>query len=464
MNITQNSLYYIICCILLLIPGYISDLIFIKVHEHVHIQTMATSTIEKLQAFQYVERHEPSQEMSESDNTSNQDSTMFDDISAQLTSQDSKLLLSAISRAHQDFKGEIQKRLSEHESKISTNEHNIQALQHTVVSQEKTINELKTKVKELEQKSESQFLFNRRLNLVFEGVPEQYDVPLKDQIQGLIATRMKLNINIEDAFRRGSALRKGAPVVVVLSKFSDRREILKRARAMANPTGTNEDPQPPRIWINEDLPATMRDEHRKLTPLVKIARRYDSQSRVNRGKLHFKGLTYNVQQSYQLPFIDEVGIRETEDRVYFFGRYSKFSNFYPSPINNSGTVFPTVEHLYQFAKAKFHNKEDIACDIMKSADPKNAKALGDKIQEQSEWKETAAVDVMIDALKAKFRIPSFKQLLLNTRGKTLVEASPRDRFWGVATGLDQAVRNPPQLTSTNNMLGRCLMDIRETLR
>ena len=46
----------------------------------------------------------------------------------------SKLLLSAISRAHQDFKGEIQTRFNKHESKISTNELNIQAL---VVSQEK---------------------------------------------------------------------------------------------------------------------------------------------------------------------------------------------------------------------------------------------------------------------------------------------------------------------------------------
>ena len=420
------------------------------------VTKMSSSTIEKLKSFQYVERQEATPDNAMESSSPQQSDNMYEDINAQLQSGDSKLLLSAISRMHQDFKSEIYVNLNIHESRITANENNLQALHHTVVSQEKTIHDLKRKVQTLEKNNESQILFNKRMNLVFEGVPEATGTSVKEQIKTLLLDKMKLNIEIEDAFRRGYATQKNRPIVVVFRNTHDKIEVLKRTSALSNHT--------PKIWVNEDMPPAMREEHRKLTPLVKIARHYDTKAHVKRGKLNFKGLTYSVQQSYQLPFIDEVGIRETDHRIYFFGRYSKFSNFYPSKINNSGVTFPTVEHLYQFAKAKFHNADDTAAEILKEQDPKNAKRLGDRVKERPEWRETAAIDVMKDALKAKFRIPSFKQLLIQTDVKTLVEASPRDNFWGIGMGLDDAIRSHPRVTSLNNRLGHALMEIRESLQ
>ncbi|KAH9886832.1 hypothetical protein F4778DRAFT_440261 [Xylariomycetidae sp. FL2044] len=68
-----------------------------------------------------------------------------------------------------------------------------------------------------------------------------------------------------------------------------------------------------------------------------------------------------------------------------------------------------------------------------------------------------------DAADAKsFRAPSFRDVLLATGDRELVEASPLDRIWGVGFRERDAERNRARWGL--NLLGRCLMEVREQFR
>jgi predicted NAD-dependent protein-ADP-ribosyltransferase YbiA (DUF1768 family) len=41
------------------------------------------------------------------------------------------------------------------------------------------------------------------------------------------------------------------------------------------------------------------------------------------------------------------------------------------PIPFDGNTFPSAEHLYQFLKASFHNRQDVACLILEAPDAGN---------------------------------------------------------------------------------------------
>ena len=115
-------------------------------------------------------------------------------------------------------------------------------------------------------------------------------------------------------------------------------------------------------------------------------------------------------------------------------------------------------------KATYHNMGDRATEILLATDPSDAKAIGDRIMEKDEWKKDYAIDTMYEALKAKFATGKFEQYLKSTKGRLIVEASEKDKFWGVGVALQDAIKANPKLTSSNNMLGDCLMKLRDTLK
>lgn len=143
--------------------------------------------------------------------------------------------------------------------------------------------------------------------------------------------------------------------------------------------------------------------------------------------------------------------------------YGSFSNLSPHPIqildeNGNYVTWSTVEHYYQ--AHKFYGVQDPAAQecfqaIKSAKSPEEAARIGRKIQRQRpdlvrpDW-ETAKIDVMYRALKAKFSIyPHLNSMLVSTAGSVLVEGSPHDLFWGGG-------REGEGL----NYLGRLLMQLR----
>lgn len=160
--------------------------------------------------------------------------------------------------------------------------------------------------------------------------------------------------------------------------------------------------------------------------------------------------------------------------------YYEFSNFYLAPFECDGKTWLTSEHYFQANKfshcpeyyqlisecdsplkvfsmarqksmAGYHAK----CVVNKKNNPQLVNEIIEKykhIKPVEDW-DSKRDAVMKKALVAKFQQNArLKQLLLDTADTVLIEASPRDNYWG--EGKDK---------KGLNRLGKLLMEVRSEL-
>lgn len=142
------------------------------------------------------------------------------------------------------------------------------------------------------------------------------------------------------------------------------------------------------------------------------------------------------------------------------------SNMYESPIQVEGITFPTVEHYFQWSKAKQFGDTKTQANILKSASPKSAKAYGKKVTpfDPAVWADMA-VNVMSVAVKAKFtQHPDLLKKLRETGDRPLAEADPRGKFWGIGTSAETSKAKDPAKWPGKNMMGKILTDLRTELK
>jgi N-glycosidase YbiA len=132
--------------------------------------------------------------------------------------------------------------------------------------------------------------------------------------------------------------------------------------------------------------------------------------------------------------------------------FGEFSNFAPYSITLDRQRWPTTEHYFQaqkFEEAAYRQK------IRAANSPTIAARLGRNRKQKlrRDW-ESVKVGVMRAAVLAKFtQHAELRALLLSTGDATLVEHTENDDYWG--DGWDG---------SGKNMLGRILMQVRDSLR
>ena len=147
------------------------------------------------------------------------------------------------------------------------------------------------------------------------------------------------------------------------------------------------------------------------------------------------------------------------------GEWRVLSNMYEAPFQIDSITYPTVEHYFQWAKAKQFGDGAIADKILKTPSPKAVKALGKKVKSfvVEEW--TAKKDgIMRMALKAKFiQHPDLKTKLVETGKRPIGEASARDKYWGIGTSADTSKANDPSKWPGKNVMGNMLMELRTEL-
>lgn len=118
------------------------------------------------------------------------------------------------------------------------------------------------------------------------------------------------------------------------------------------------------------------------------------------------------------------------------------------------------------SKARLFGDPEMEQKILQSASPREQKAFGRKVKgfEQHVWKANR-MEIVIRGNMAKFeQNKEMKETLLSTGKKTLVEASPHDRIWGIGFGPKNPNALLPDKWRGQNLLGQALMVVRDRIR
>lgn len=160
--------------------------------------------------------------------------------------------------------------------------------------------------------------------------------------------------------------------------------------------------------------------------------------------------------------------------LFFWGHTAKdntrvgkecFSQWYDAGFDLEGIHYPTAEHYMMAEKARLFNDKKALEKILESKHPADAKKLGRTVKGYQEdiWKKQR-FDIVVRGNQAKFsQNEKYKEFLLNTTDRVLVEASPRDRIWGIGMGKSNPDAENPAKWRGLNLLGFALMEARENL-
>jgi ribA/ribD-fused uncharacterized protein len=142
--------------------------------------------------------------------------------------------------------------------------------------------------------------------------------------------------------------------------------------------------------------------------------------------------------------------------IYFYSAkdepYGCVSNFSRHGIEMNGQWWPTTEHYFQ--AQKFAGTEHVEA-IRQAQSPKIAAGKGRSRNRplRPDW-ESVKVGIMRRAVLKKFETHAeIRAILLATGSEEIVENAPHDYFWGCGKN-----------GSGKNILGKILMEVRETLR
>merc|ERR1711908_13778 len=103
--------------------------------------------------------------------------------------------------------------------------------------------------------------------------------------------------------------------------------------------------------------------------------------------------------------------------------------------------------------------------ILEADNPSDQQKLGKRVQnfDAARWDE-ACVEIVTEGNVHKFgQNHELLEKLLATGDKTLVEASPKDKIWGIGLSVKDAVHLPRRAWKGTNKLGEALMRARDIL-
>ena len=159
--------------------------------------------------------------------------------------------------------------------------------------------------------------------------------------------------------------------------------------------------------------------------------------------------------------------------VFFWGHTAKgasvgkecLSQWYPASFEVDQVHYPSAEHFMMAEKARLFGSEDVREKILASDNPGAAKKLGRAVRDfdNAVW-EQHRFGIVVAANLAKFgKNPELGSFLVGTGDRVLVEASPRDRIWGIGLAQNQPECENPNLWCGLNLLGFALMEARSEL-
>lgn len=143
-----------------------------------------------------------------------------------------------------------------------------------------------------------------------------------------------------------------------------------------------------------------------------------------------------------------------------------FSQWWSSPFEVDGVRYVTAEHWMMARKAELFGDDEALADVLACEHPGEAKKIGRRVRnfDPTVWGANCSA-IVTEGNVAKFGQDSaLREYLLGTGDRVLVEASPRDRIWGIGMGKNNPAAQDPRQWRGKNLLGFALMQAREQLR
>lgn len=159
------------------------------------------------------------------------------------------------------------------------------------------------------------------------------------------------------------------------------------------------------------------------------------------------------------------------DEKYLFFTGSVLSNwaegtFTATLPDGTETEFTSAEQHMMASKAIFFDDLNAFEKIMNTNDPSAQKSFGRRVKnfDEKKWLN-ASFDIVAHGVYEKFnQIPAFKEALLFTSDRILVEAAPWDKIWGIGMDMRHPDINDEDKWQGTNWLGKVLMRARTQLR
>jgi len=142
-----------------------------------------------------------------------------------------------------------------------------------------------------------------------------------------------------------------------------------------------------------------------------------------------------------------------------------FSQWYESSFIIDNVRYNCAEQYMMAEKARCFGDKEAEREIMKTDHPRIQKAWGRKVKNfnADKW-NSVCKDVVRRATVAKFtQDDALLQILLDTEGTTLVEASPYDKIWGIGLQADDKRAQSRSTWRGKNWLGEVLTSVRDSL-
>jgi ribA/ribD-fused uncharacterized protein len=148
---------------------------------------------------------------------------------------------------------------------------------------------------------------------------------------------------------------------------------------------------------------------------------------------------------------------------FFWKSKSPFSQWYPCKFTDGKATYSCTEQYMMAEKARLFGDRQMEEKIMFVTSPAAMKKYGRRIKnfDPEEW-ELKRTDIVTQGNFYKFsQNQELKKALLDTGDALLVEASPYDKIWGIGMKKSDPRAHYPIKWLGLNLLGKCLMAVKE---
>ncbi len=320
------------------------------------------------------------------------------------------------------------------------------------------IDALKLKMKELNTMITDLESYSRRENLIFDGIAETKGESCYNIVMDIMINTMGIRWASDYRIDRCHRLHPnygygGIKPIIVRFNFHQDRQCVWANRQRLKGSG---------IFLREDFPSIVDSRRKSMWPILKLAKETDKKAILIGDQLIYKQKRYTIETIPVELFRPDQGSRVEDKLLFFSGRTSFMSNFFPSPFMIDGMKYTHAEQFYQSQKAAYGGRADLAAQIVLEDEPIKQKRLGDSVKVNEDWYNSKAKKVMITALKAKFtQNPSLCKLMvkISEDGMQPIECNARDTFWSIGIPFTSKDLKNKATWKGHNMLGICLKEV-----